>query len=309
MGKTKKQNQTSWLLVALLGTLLAAPNPTFVKLAGDINPFLFNAIRFSAVAVCSLPFLLRRVSRIRYKNMKYATTAGICMVVAALSFVMAVQTSQASYVPIITLITPIVFVVLSARLTGERISHRAVAGIALAALGAFTVLALPLLMHNSDKVIFYPVGTAFALLNSFSFVLAIIFYRKANDAGLPMPAVMNVSAWIVATVNAGIYLLSTSQPSIQLDRSAWIAVLYSGLVVILLARTINVISYEHLGSALTGMLVYLENILAVAIPILLLGEKISIEMAVGGALILAGVYVVEHHKSQYHRHHSTLRDS
>jgi len=37
-------------------------------------------------------------------------------------------------------------------------------------------------------------------------------------------------------------------------------------------------------------------------PIILLGEKLSPEMILGGILVLTGIYVMEHHKSTHAKH-------
>lgn len=301
MKKTKKVHQV-WFLVGIIAALIAAPNATVVRYAlGSVDPFLFNVGRFLLVAVVMTPFLVRHMTKLRGKAAGYAVRAGLCMSVAVVSYVLAIQNSAASYVSIITLLTPIVFVIYAARITGEKISSRAIAGITLAALGAAVIVVLPIALHQRGQFVFYPLATIYALINVFSFPLSIIYFKRANEAGLPMSSLMSFSSWIVCGVNAVFLLLiggGLSMPS----SGALLAIMYSGIIVALLSRSLSVVAYEHIGSAISGALGYLETLLAIVIPVFVLSEQLSVEMVIGGMLILLGVYIVEHHKSKAHKH-------
>lgn len=74
-----------------------------------------------------------------------------------------------------------------------------------------------------------------------------------------------------------------------------LGVLYMALGVSLLAHMLTVMTYRRLGSAVTGGMQYVESFLAIALPILLLGERMTIEMLLGGMLILLGVILTERH--------------
>jgi len=86
-----------------------------------------------------------------------------------------------------------------------------------------------------------------------------------------------------------------------------LAVGYSGIVVALIGRALNVWSYERVGGAVMSALGYLETFVAILIPVVVLNEKLSPEMVIGGVLILFGVYIVEHHKHPHAKHHISLR--
>ena len=84
--------------------------------------------------------------------------------------------------------------------------------------------------------------------------------------------------------------------------SVILAILYSGIVVALISRVLNIASYERIGSAVSSSLMYLETVIAILIPIIILKETISLAMIIGVALILTGVAITEHHKSTHHKH-------
>ncbi len=291
-----------WLLVGILGLLLAAPNATIIKYTlGENSPYLFNSLRFLIVAVLTLPWLIKATSKFTQANLKYTVKAGLFMSIAVISYVLAIKESRASYVSIITLITPITFILYSLKLTGEKITQRAITGIFLAALGAMVIVLLPVAIRQGGTFTFYPLATVYALINSLSFPLAVIYYKKANESGVPMSALMSASAWVVCAVNILFFMIFVHS-AVEVNSSLIYGALYSGIIVALFSRALGVVSYEHIGSAVTSILTYLETFFAILIPLVVLNEKISIEMVVGGILIMCGVFVAEYHRSAHHKH-------
>ncbi len=308
MAKKSKTNITNWFLLGLVGTLIAAPNATVVKYGTDhMDPFLFNTLRFLIVSMVTSPFVLVRLGSLRKVSVRSACLAGLCMTIAVISYVLAIKYSQASYVATISLITPIIFIIYSARMTGEKITSRAVAGITLAAIGAMIIVALPIAIHQGASFVFYPAATGWALLSCLTFPLAMIYMKRANESGMSMPAILSITYWIACLVNLACFALVGTGSVRSIDHGAVFGIVYSGIAVALVARMIGVLAYEHIGSAITSALAYLETFLAILLPVALLHEHLSVEMVAGGILILCGVYVVEHHKSKSHRHYHAFR--
>ena len=307
----RKLTYRSWFLLGLLGCLLAAPNATIIKyVTGSLSPFLFNSIRFGLLAILTLPFLYQARRKFSAKNLRYVMLAGLFMAAAVVFYVQAIAYSQASYVVILSLLTPIVFVLYATRMTNEKVNLRSAAGIALAAAGAFTIVALPIALKQQASFHFYPLATLFVLINVFTFPLMIIYSKKSNESGLPLTAILNIVAWWVFVLNLIIYLVSSwkSPSPVIISWQVWVGIIYSGAIVAFTARWLNVASYEHIGAAVSSALAYLETLIAIIIPVVILHETLSTEMVVGGALILLGVYLVEHHKSKHNKHFNFLRN-
>lgn len=309
MSKTKKYSHR-WFLLGLLGVLIAAPNATVIKYAVDVvSPLQYNALRFFVVALLTTPPLVTALKRLTRYNLSQSLQAGFFMSIAVVSYVTSIKLSQASYVSIITLVTPIVFILFSTRINGEKINRRAMAGVTLAAIGAMVIVMLPLAIRQSGEFVFYPLATVFALINSVSYALAIIKLKTANEAGVPLPALLSISSWVVALTSAVMFSVAVTQGTeiSPLNSRLLLGVFYSGVAVALIARLMTVSSYEHIGSVRTSALAYVETLVAIIVPVIILHEQLSIEMIVGGILILLGVYVAEHHKSAHHKHHHIFR--
>lgn len=301
---------TKWFWLAAVTMLLVAPNATVVRFAVyNADPFYWTMSRFAIISVICLPFIVASRAVFRRKAARHALIkVSIALGIAVICYVFAIYHSQASYVSIVTLLTPLTFVVLSARIIGERIKGRSMAGLALAAAGAMVLVLLPIALSDSGTG-FYPLATVLGLINCVTYSLGIIYLRKANEAGVTMPVAIGSSSIAIAFVALILLVLFGDTTRMPVDVSHWLAVGYSAMVVGLLGRAFNVIAYEHIGSALMSALGYLETFVAILIPVFVLNEKLSPEMIVGGALILVGVYVVESHKHPHikdhfiHRHH------
>lgn len=284
-----------------------APNATFIKYAtSDISGTVFLALRFVVVTIVTTPLLLMNIRRCNRTNVNYAVRGGIFMTVAITTYIIAISLSAASYVSITTLLTPIIFVVYAMRMTNERLTSRSLAGITLAAAGAMAIIVLPVAIKNGSNFVFYPLASLLVLMNCFTFPAALIYYKKANEAGLPMGAVTGISAWITFIVSM-LLVQAKGENFSGVTGGVLFAVLYSGIAVVVVARILNILSYEHIGAAATSVLSYLETIVAVLIPVVVLGEHLSVGIVIGGVLILLGVYVVEHRKGPHRRHYALYR--
>lgn len=303
--KQKSNNLSYWLSIGLIAQLLIAPNSTVMKVLVDqIDPLLFNAIRGSIAVLVSLPFVIMAISKINKTNLAYVVAAGLCMTIATIANVLALQASQASYVVVMSLLNPIILVVLSSRLMGEKVSFRSSAGITLAALGAFVAVSLPLFIGGDTSLQFYPLATVLMLFSCFFFPLGLIMFHKAHESGLSLPAVQGMSSVVIAVISfIAFYAVGGSIDGVsELSTSSWIGIVYSGVVVIFIARIMANASLERIGASAFGGLVYLENIVAVIIPVLFLSEKLSVAMILGGVLMLVGVYLTEKHRIKHHPH-------
>ncbi len=303
----RKNRQQYWFVIGLISVLIAAPNATIIRYTTSmIDPSVFIAIRFFIVSLLTLPYLLKHKRKINSANSKYILKSALFMAIAVFAYVWAIKLSQASYVAILTLLTPIVFVIDSMRMTNDKISKKAFIGLVLAIVGALLIVVLPIALKDNGSFVFYPAATILALINSLTFPLAIINYRKANENGVPMVSLMSITSIFIFCISF-IFIIALGLDISNISMGSWLGILYSGLAVAFLARILNIASYEHIGSVITSILQYLETLIAIVLPIVLLNENISKELVIGGALILMGVVIAEYHKTPHHKHIHALK--
>lgn len=304
------QKQT-WFIIALISALVAAPHAMIIRdVLSDADPFYWNMLRFGVAALICLPWVVKAWRVVRRPNvLGDLCIASVMMGIAGVCYVLAIYNSQASYVSIITLTVPLVFIALSVKLVGDRLSRQSIAGVSIGAAGALLLIALPVALSHSQTV-FYPVATLYAAGNVVTFCIATIYLRKTNEAGLPMMATIGIVAGVAAVVNACCFLVFGDQSKMPVSPVFLGAVAYSGIAVIAVSQALKIVAYERLGAATISAIGYVETLVAIILPVFILHERLSPAMIVGGALILLGVYVVESRHREHgahhwlHRHHS-----
>lgn len=312
----KRTRTKFWLGVAAFVSLISMANSTVIRVTvPQTTPAVYNFIRFAVVVIVCLPFLFRHYKTITKKNILYVLLAAFFTAVAIIVSVQSLYYVQASYVAVINLLIPILLIVYSVLLTKERIHKQAVTGVTLAALGGLMVIGLPIALHSSNIPFRFNLeGTLFSLVNCITYPLATIFFKKASDKGASLMTSLSVS-FIVGLLFAAYELLSSGQwgrvGDALVNPSILLSAIYSGWVVSLLARYLNVLSYEHLGSAAIAAFGYIDSLLSIIFPMVVLHEQLPGYVLFGGILILFGVYLIEsrmqwrisRHFHLYARHH------
>lgn len=293
--------------MALIGVLLAVPNGTIAKYTfSEVSPTVYNAVRFGIIAAVVWPYIVTKWKHLNKKNVAYALKFGFCMTIATLSNLWAIKLSQASYVSVIMMTAPLVFVVYAIKFDNQKVTRKSLLGLLIAAVGGLLVVVLPF-VSASGPVAFYPLATVLAFMNVLFFPLAIMYSKKSHDAGAPLFVSFGISATIICVISIIAVLLTTDVSSISIPGLGWAAMLYSGLAVALLSRVLSVFSYEHLGAFTNGLFSYAEGLLMIIVPIIILGEVLTKEIIFGVILLLIGVYVVESHTVSHHKHAQATR--
>lgn len=300
----------TWVVVAIGSVLLAAPNALVTRLGvSDADPWYWAMVRGLALFFVCLPFMMIYRKRITsWTAAKHVMNAGAVMSVAAICFVLSIAYSQASYVMTIYLAAPIILVVLSSRMLGESLSVRSLIGMAIAVAGGCLLIGGRLLDGDSD-LSSYGLATVLALVSATAFALAIIFMRKNNEHNVPVIMPIGVSAFCITLVSTCFFITTGDMDKAPFDVGFVLAVLYSGLGVALLARMLNVMAFRYIGANVIGGLEYLQSLLAVLLPVIIIGEELTVAMIVGGLVIMLGVYLIESktkHTQRLHHHKNIL---
>jgi drug/metabolite transporter (DMT)-like permease len=174
-------------------------------------------------------------------------------------------------------------------LVGERVGWRGVAG-ALLGLAGIVVLVDPWRFDWSDRAVVE--GHGWLLLAGLSWALAVLHARRHRWRLSPL----DVLPWQMAVATILLWILAlTVEPAGHLDFSQtnlWIALLYIGAF----AGPIGTWAAVSVARALppvTGSLGMLGvPLLAIASSVVLVGERITLPLALGTALVIAGIAIV-----------------
>ena len=203
----------------------------------------------------------------------------------------ALVTSQASTSGWIVATTPIFMAVLGRVVLGERLSWPRAAGIALAALGVLLVVS----KDDPATVLagrFGAPGDVLILLSAPNWAVFSVLSRGAlrkHPATRMMFYVMTIG-WLFTSVllfaGPGLSEIGTITPR------GWVALAFLGFACSGLAYIAWYDALKHMPASQVGALLYLEPLVAMTVAAVVLSEPILLSTAVGGAVILVGVWFV-----------------
>lgn len=305
--KTKQK----WFWICFVAALIAAPNALVLRHTSEtLDPLLINAARFGLAGLVFLPMLIKDVPKLirGKKALLELLAAGIALAIAGVAYIIAIGNGPASYVSIISLLSPIMLLIYARRLSRERMSSRAITGIIIAAIGAMLVVVLPLAKATGGEFVFYPIATIAAIASMLAYPAMVVLAKDINKKfRVHMMSIISFSSFLTAFVSYSLWTVSHGGQAVVISTIDVWSLLYAGLIVLGLSRALTLRSYVHVSTPTLGSLFYVESFLAVILPVFVLNEKLSVEMIIGGCLILLGVYAIEHHKETHHKYHHVIR--
>ncbi len=244
-------------------------------------PMFYAALRFAVVLAVVWPWL-RNAPRPLWRMM----LVGLCMGSGTFALVFfALKTASPSAVAIVSQMGVPVTAVLSWFLLGERLDARRITGTAMTLAGVVLVMWNPDGLHMSAGLLFV---VASAVIGSFGAVL-----MKQIEGVKPL----QFQAWVglSSVIPTLAYTLSfeTGHATVALA-NPWAlgaAVLFSGLVVSVLAHTLYYTLIQRYEASLVSPLTLMTPIFTIALGVVITGDIVDLRMALGAVLALIGVLV------------------
>ncbi|MCG6574448.1 EamA/RhaT family transporter [Pseudomonas sp. AF32] len=272
---------------------------TFVAgriLSGVLEPLLAASLRFSLASIALLLFLgLARIPLVRptlRQVLQLAVLGFFGILFYNLCFFYGLQYVQASRASLIVALNPAVIGLASWGLFKERLGRWKVLGIGLCIGGAALVIISrdPSLLQSTAQ------GWRGDLL-IFGCVLGwgiySLFSRGLNDSLGPLQTV----TWSILLGTAMLWLACMAAGEAQfeplggLDARQWLSLLYLGVLGSALAYIAWYDGIRRIGATRCGVFIALNPLTAVLLGALLLDERLTTLMGLGGGLILAGIFL------------------
>ena len=244
-------------------------------------PMFYAALRFAVVLAVVWPWL-RNAPRPLWRMI----LVGLCMGSGTFALVFfALKTASPSAVAIVSQMGVPVTAVLSWFLLGERLDARRITGTAMTLAGVVLVMWNPDGLHMSAGLLFV---VASAVIGSFGAVL-----MKQIEGVKPL----QFQAWVglSSVIPALAYTLSfeTGHAAVALG-NPWAlaaAVLFSGLIVSVLAHTLYYTLIQRYEATLVSPLTLMTPVFTIALGVVITGDVVDLRMAIGAVLALIGVLV------------------
>jgi drug/metabolite transporter (DMT)-like permease len=210
----------------------------------------------------------------------FIITAHFVIQAAALNYTSATKTGW------LIAVSPLAMAILSFLLLNEKIGHKQWMGIAVASAGIVLLISNG---HLTSLGWLKSVGDWLILVSAHTWALYTIVTRNVSRSRNPLTVTVAVFA-PVAIACLGYLLLSTRAAALASPPAAAIGALLFLAVPGTLAQWFWQIGVAKIGAARAGIFLYLEPIATVVLAVPLLGEPFTFFGAVGGALVIAGVW-------------------
>jgi drug/metabolite transporter (DMT)-like permease len=185
-------------------------------------------------------------------------------------------------------VTPLALAVLSFLVLGERIGWRGVAGIGVATAG---ILLLVSRGRLTDLGWLQNTGDWLILVSAHTWAAYTVVTRNLVRRRHPLAVTFGVLL-IAALITAPLFLASADLARVRsLSPRGIAALLYLAIPGLALGQWFWQEGVARLGATRAGLYLYLEPLATLMLAVPLLGEPFGPFIALGGALVLAGVYV------------------
>jgi drug/metabolite transporter (DMT)-like permease len=286
-----------WMLVALLAHTGWGAYPVLARYLQTVSDLPSMALlafgNLIAVAVYA-PFVVGRLER-RFLRSPVLWAFALIVVLRAITNVLAARFTQAVYVQLITLMTPLLVALLSAGLFRERLPAFTWPAIGLSTLGSLLMLrgsggdGSLLSLSGSDLL-----GLSMALGSAFCLAFYMILVPRTVKAAVPGEAVLLVQL-VTLTLATGALSLVIGEDLgrfAALGPADWLVFGAFVLFVLLGANLGQIASLRHLGAPLVSSTMGWRLIATLALAALLLGEMLASPLQLLGAVLVLGTITV-----------------
>lgn len=220
---------------------------------------------------------------------------GIIIILAVLNFMLSnglsywgLQFITSGLASIIGAIFPL-WIVLINLFGGERMPPKALTGLIMGFGGVCIIFADHLQdFLNAD----FTLGIILSVLATISWAAGSL-YTKKHAANFNPYFSLGLQMIISGIALSGV-IKTTGQyvPLSQIPANTWWAILYLIIIGSILTFIAYLYSLQHLPTSLASLYAYINPVVAVLLGVIIFNEKLNMFVAVGGAVTIAGVYLV-----------------
>ena len=282
----------SYYLSIALAAILGGSVPTLAKYALAVFPtFSLLFIRFFVACITLLPLIIFS-KELNLKMLKNLIVVGIIGALNPIILYISLKYTQASVSPLIYAATPLLTAIYVSRNKLEQISKKTIAGILLGLIGVVVIILLPLMINNSSQQLSIK-GNLLIFMAMLAFTAYGIISKKKSEKINASPVALTFYFSLFGLLfslpmaiyeyNSGIIIWSEIFPL------HWLSAVAAGVT----GTTLFYLVYQNAikagGATAASMFTYLQPIVGILLPVILLGETITLPFIIGAILAVFGV--------------------
>jgi len=257
-----------------------------------VTPVEVMALRYLFGLPVLILILLAKKIRPKFKKGDYKgiILGSIIITVHFLIQITGLKYTTATNTGWIISVTPLVMAVLAFFILKEKIGIKQIAGIVIATIGIMLMVSKGDL---TDLSWLGSVGDWLVLASAHTWAFYTIATRDVSRRGNPL--LVSIAVFTPSAIVIFVYVLFTSDLSkfLVLPLEPLLALMFLGVFALGLAHWFWQEGIAAMGAARAGFFLYLEPLVTTGLAVPYLGEHFGLISAIGGALVLAGVFVAE----------------
>ena len=276
-------NRLAILALILSGLCWGVGFPLGKLAMREIGAGQMIALRFIIAALVALPFALaNREARALFRSPPVLAAGVLYGLAFQVQFEGLARTSVSLSALLVGAMPALIAI--GARLLGEHIPRLSWLGVAAATLGAALIAGRP---GDAGS----PLGVVLCLAALLIF-LAWLFVLRGAPKGPTVMALPAVTVIVAAATMAPAAFLLHGPPPLALSPAAWGAIAAQGVVCTLISTAAWQYGLARVGSATAGVFVNIEPLMGTLLGVAFFHDRLTLNLALGGLLILAGSYGV-----------------
>ncbi|MDA0204621.1 MAG: DMT family transporter [Acidobacteria bacterium] len=291
-GRLSLQNPTPALLWGLVGCMVVmwSVNPIAAKIALRHLPApLLVSVRTTIAALIVLPWLFRARRVVHAGHWwKLALLGAGLQVGNQLIYVTSLSLTSVAHAAFIYSVVPVIILLLAASRGQEKITSKKLIGMSVCVAGAVW-----LAMDRSGGGNPSLQGDALLVVAGLLFAAFTVFGKQARQQYGAV--VLNSLAYVsgAALLQPVIWIVYRDFSLLSVPSEAWWAVSYMAVFPSVFGYLIYYWALGHVPASRIAGVQYIQPLTATSLGWVLLGESVSLNLGLAGAVILAGVYLAE----------------
>jgi len=258
----------------------------------EFPPLLLCGLRICLAGLFMLPLyaMQSRPASWKRQDLPMLLFLGVCGVTAnQLFFIIGLSRTSVVHSVLIIAMTPIFVLLIAAIIKQEEITVRKAAGMLIAVIGVGILNALPPSTGANATI----AGDLFSVLAAVTFAMFTVLSKKVSLRHSSIT--VNTFAYVAGAIAlAPVVIWRGRNFSFgEVSVTAWSSVLYMALFPSVICYLIYYYALSHISASRVSAFSYLQPVVATLLAALTLGERVTLPLVAGGAVIFSGVYLTE----------------
>lgn len=281
------------VLAVIVGAIINGAGPVFTKIAvKNLTPEYFSFLRFLFSSLVLMPLFLKSGIKLNRDTLKLISISLLASI-NILLFAHGVKLTTATIGQLLYVLSPVVVFIFSYFLIKEKVFVSKILGVILGILGSFLIIFLPIIQKGGAFSGNFK-GNLFLVLGVFLFSIYLVLSKKLSTKFSPVQITTVFSLTTVCVMFVLSFSQITGNPRqfFSLSKETLLAVSYVGIVATAVFYLLQQYAIKHGSPLITSTNQFLAPFSTIIWAYLLLGEKLTSLLIIGGLLVLAGTYFI-----------------